>query len=114
MEQWEIITLKLEDLKLDVLPGIGGRLWDIKIHGNSLLFQNPDLIGVSFDFNDMAALPTRSPQFGFPLWGGEKTWIAPDTLWSNGAPFPALDSGTYKVTSQDGTHLEMVLSLIHI
>lgn len=108
MEQWEIITLKLEDLKLDVLPGIGGRLWDIKIHGNSLLFQNPDLIGVSFDSNDMAMLPTRSPQFGFPLWGGEKTWIAPDTLWSNGAPFPALDSGTYKVTSQDGTHLEMV------
>ena len=108
MEQWELITLKLENLELDLLPGIGGRLWDIKFHGNSLLFQNSDLTGLSFDLNDLAALPTRSPQFGFPLWGGEKTWIAPDSLWPNGKPFLALDSRAYTVTSQNDEHLEMV------
>ena len=108
LERWQIIRLKLGDLQLDVRPGIGGRLWNIEIHGNSLLFQNPDLTGLSFELKDLQALPTQSPQYGFPLWGGEKTWIAPDTLWPRGAPFADLDSGAYQVISQDKFHLEMI------
>lgn len=106
-DRWSVLHLQQNDLRLTLLPGIGGRLWDVEYRGRSLLFQNPDLEGLAVDDTRLDGLPTRSPQFGFPLWGGEKTWIAPDTAWSNGAPFPVLDSAVYEVISQDNTHVEM-------
>ncbi len=104
-KQWEVVHLKQGDLQLDILPRVGGRLWDIKLSGRSLLFQNTDLVGKTINISSLSELPTRSPQFNFPLWGGEKTWIAPDSSWINGAPFPALDSGIYDVRSQDDHHI---------
>ena len=68
---WQERVLSKGPLELVLLPGIGGRLWDIRLGGRSFLFQNPDLIGHAVDIGTLAALPTRSPQFGFPLWGGE-------------------------------------------
>jgi len=106
-DRWSVLHLQEGDLQLTLLPGIGGRLWDVEFQGHSLLFQNPDLIRLTVDETRLADLPTHSPQFGFPLWGGEKTWIAPDAAWSNGAPFPVLDSGAYKVTARDRTQVEM-------
>lgn len=100
-DPWRTYELTADDLTLKCLPGIGGRLWDVVYRGHSLLFQNPDLIGIVPDCNDLRRLPTRSPQFGFPLWGGEKTWIAPDTSWHNQAPFPTLDSGAHAIISSD-------------
>lgn len=100
---WKLETLTSGDLTLTILPGIGGRLWDVQVKGQSLLFQNPDLLGQAPDLDDPTALPTRSPHFKFPLWGGEKTWIAPDTSWANNAPFPALDSGAYDIL-HSGNH----------
>lgn len=91
-DRWHLVQLSKGGLKLTLLPGIGGRLWDVELDGHSLLFQNPDLVGFDIGNTPIEKLPTRSPQFAFPLWGGEKTWIAPDTFWANGAPFPALDS----------------------
>lgn len=104
-KQWEVVHLKQGDLQLDILPRVGGRLWDIKLSGRSLLFQNTELVGKTINISSLLELPTRSPQFNFPLWGGEKTWIAPDSSWINGAPFPALDSGIYDVRSQDDHHI---------
>ncbi len=106
-DRWSVLHLEQGALRLTLLPGIGGRLWDVTFRDRSLLFQNPDLIGLEFDDTRLINLPTRSPQFEFPLWGGEKTWIAPDTSWQDGAPFPALDSGPYKITSQGDTHVEL-------
>ena len=106
-DRWDVITLQVENLHLQILPGIGGRLWDVKFHSRSLLFQNPDLIGLSVDETNLTALPTRSPQFKFPLWGGEKTWIAPDYLWAKGAPYTALDSAPFQITSLSATHIEL-------
>lgn len=82
-------------------------MWNIVFNGHHLLFNNPDLVGRNPDTTALADLPTRSPQFGFPLWGGEKTWIAPDTSWMDGAPFPVLDSGAYQVVSNSETLVEM-------
>ncbi|WP_108814116.1 hypothetical protein [Loktanella sp. Alg231-35] len=103
--QWTSLQLASGDLELVILPGIGGRIWDVVFQGKSLLFQNPDLLGIQFDIDALSELPTRSPQFGFPLWGGEKTWIAPDTSWQDGGPFATLDSGPYQVVSQDVDHV---------
>lgn len=106
-EAWTEITLQDTDLELVILPGIGGRLWDVRYHGRSLLFQNPDLIGKTVDLSNLTGLPTRSPQFSFPLWGGEKTWIAPDTLWPENGPYPLLDSGRFQILSHSSQHVEM-------
>ena len=104
---WKQETLSSSDLELAVLPGIGGRLWDVRFQGHSLLFQNPDLMGYTPDPNELTGYPTKSPQFGFPLWGGEKTWIAPDTSWPNGAPYKALDSGSYETIETGKNHIAM-------
>lgn len=106
-DTWTTISLVSDATCLEILPGIGGRLWDVTHNGQSLLFKNEDLIGSRVDPGDLAALPTRSPQFGFPLWGGEKTWIAPDSAWRNGAPFPVLDSAPYQLVSCDERHTRM-------
>ena len=100
-DAWSQLSLTKGALSLDLLPGIGGRLWDVRYGEQSLLFQNPDLVGVLPDLDHPEELPTKSPQFGFPLWGGEKTWIAPDREWpicSKGpGPHPHLDSGCFDV-----------------
>lgn len=94
---WKLMSLVSSDLELTILPGIGGRLWDVAYRGQSLLFQNPDLNGFLPDLENLRDIPTQSPQFGFPLWGGERTWIAPDTNWLDGSPYTALDSDPYEV-----------------
>lgn len=110
-DRWHLLRLRKGDLKLTLLPGIGGRLWDVELNGHSLLFQNPDLTGIDIQNTPIGDLPTRSPQFGFPLWGGEKTWIAPDTAWANGSPYPVLDSSAYAVTSMTDTDVEMTSAI---
>lgn len=107
-EIWNELELKNGGLQLVLLPGIGGRLWDIALNGASLLFRNPDLVGMPADPDRLTSLPTRSPHFPFPLWGGEKTWIAPDSAWPEGGPHPVLDSGSYRVVEQSDNAVEMV------
>ncbi len=92
---WVKEILKCNDLELILVPGIGGRLMDVKYKGVSLLFQNPDLLSYQPDLTRLHELPTRATHLSFPLWGGEKTWIAPDADWPDGAPHSYLDSGQY-------------------
>ena len=105
---WDTIELTSGGLTLVCLPGIGGRLWDIVFKGKSLLFQNPDLLEYTPDIDHLENLPTKSPQFKFPLWGGEKTWIAPDSSWLNYAPFPVLDSGPYDADLKTSQQLRLL------
>lgn len=98
---WSEERMVRKDLELTLVPGIGGRLMDIKYQGVSLLFQNPDLVSHVPDLENLKALPSRASHFPFPLWGGEKTWIAPDSLWPDDAPHPTLDSGEYAFEKAD-------------
>ena len=104
-DTWHIKQISRGDLTVDLAPGIGGRMWNITFNGLPLLFNNPDLMGIIPDMANLDGLPTKSPQFGFPLWGGEKTWVAPDTLWPNGAPYPVLDSGRYETQMHTPEHI---------
>lgn len=94
---WTTLSLSTDQMEIVLLPGVGGRIWDIVFRGEQLLFRNPDLEGAAFDIDNLAVLPTRSPHFGFPLWGGEKTWVAPDSNWPGAAPHVTLDSGAYTI-----------------
>ena len=104
---WKLESLRSGDLELVILPGIGGRLWDVVFQGHSLLFQNSDLEGFLPNLENLRDCPTQSPQFGFPLWGGEKTWIAPDTNWPDGTPYAALDSGQYEIVGGSPAHITL-------
>ena len=92
---WADKSLQAGDLELILVPAIGGRMMDVKFRGVSLLFQNPDLLSYLPNLEKLQELPTLAKHFPFPLWGGEKTWIAPDSNWPDGAPHAVLDSGEY-------------------
>ncbi|WP_028021457.1 hypothetical protein [Enterovibrio calviensis] len=94
---WKETALTRGDLSLILVPGIGGRLMDVVYKGHSLLFTNPDLMGIDADAStgELDAFPTRAKHVPFPLWGGEKTWLAPERYWQDKGPDPVLDSAAY-------------------
>ncbi|WP_145975678.1 hypothetical protein [Vibrio nigripulchritudo] len=107
-EVWKKYSLKNGRLELVLLPGIGGRLWDVLFHGESLLFQNPDLVGMTPEVDTLRLLPSRASHIPFPLWGGEKTWISPEANWPGGTPHPVLDSSSYTVTRSSESSISML------
>lgn len=93
---WPALRLHQGPLQLHVVPQIGGRLMSICYGTDELCFINQALVGriPLADGSDWAEL---CGDWGFPLWGGGKTWIAPESMWPDGAPHPDLDSGAYTV-----------------
>lgn len=108
---WTEKILRHGDLELVLIPGIGGRLIDVVYKGTPLLFRNPDLHGQHPDLMTLDQLPSRATHIPFPLWGGEKTWIAPESQWPNGAPYPVLDSGPYKLSDINACSATMISSV---
>ena len=83
---------------LHVVPQIGGRLMGIRHKDDELCFINPALAGKTplADGSDWSEL---CGEWTFPLWGGGKTWVAPESQWPGGAPHVDLDSGAYVLRS---------------
>ena len=108
---WQEHYLNNGDLTLVLLPGIGGRLIDIRYKKQSLLFCNPDLVSIDpdacFGFTGVTELPTKAEHIPFPLWGGEKTWVSPESSWPSGAPYPVLDSAAYRLEVIDENSVRM-------
>jgi len=114
---WPAFALEQAGLSLHVVPSIGGRLMGIALEGDELCFVNPLLRGrhargdtnedTSDDVNDGANDTANHDAstwadlcgaWAFPLWGGGKTWLAPESAWPGGAPHRDLDSGAWAVT----------------
>jgi hypothetical protein len=93
---WPALSLRQGLLELFVVPVVGGRLMGIRHDGDELAFVNPALEG-KIASDDPAAWAALCGEWSFPLWGGGKTWIAPESRWPGGAPHRDLDSGAYKV-----------------
>jgi hypothetical protein len=75
------------------VPQVGGRMMGLRWHDEELAFVNGDLAG---RVDDVAAIEdVRSAKWeqGFVLWGGDKTWLAPQDDWTDAVPFIDLDSG---------------------
>ena len=94
---WPAYALRQDALCLCVVPAVGGRLMGIRLDGQELCFVHPDLQGQSFS-GDEAAWPALCGDWDFPLWGGGKTWVAPESAWPQGAPHRDLDSLAWNVT----------------
>jgi hypothetical protein len=94
---WPAFALEQGALALHVVPTVGGRLMGIAFEGEELCFVNPALQGLHAT-DDAAAWSALCGEWDFPLWGGGKTWLAPEADWPGGAPHRDLDSGDWQVT----------------
>ncbi len=93
---WPAIRLQQGKLTLHVVPQIGGRLMGIR-HGNDeICFINPALAGKT-PGSDKTEWDELCGDWDFPLWGGGKAWIAPESDWPGGVPHADLDSGPYTI-----------------
>jgi hypothetical protein len=93
---WPALCLRQGPLELFVVPAVGGRLMGIRHDGDELAFVNPAMKG-RIASDDPVAWAALCGEWSFPLWGGGKTWVAPESRWPEGAPHRDLDSGAYRV-----------------
>jgi len=75
-----------------LVPQVGGRIMGIRWRGHDLSFTQPELEGQVVDVAAVENPSAKKREMGFPLWGGDKTWLAPQTRWTEGAPFLDLDT----------------------
>ena len=95
---WDCWHLQNGPLELVLVPQVGGRIMDIIWRKHNLSFTLPSLEGCVEDLSEVRDVRAKKRKLGFPLWGGEKTWLAPQNRWTEGVPFLDLDSGPYDLS----------------
>lgn len=94
---WDAYALTRDPLQFIFVPQIGGRLMNVLWEGRELFYVHPDLEGRCHRIPPQEDVRIAKQTFGFPLWGGDKTWLAPQDRWTGGVPFFDLDSGPYSI-----------------
>ena len=84
------------DISLGLLPDLGGRIMSLKFRGHELLYAM-DTAGAlpSLPEGDFPDWPAFKRSFGFQIFGGDKTWVAPESQWVEKIPPLDLDAGRY-------------------
>lgn len=100
---WQGWRLKSGPLSVSVFPSIGGRILSVRFEGKELLFVPKDHHGETYDFSQVEDLNMKKKELGFRTWGGDKTWVAPQSSWSEGIPPLELDSAPYVLSWQEQT-----------
>jgi hypothetical protein len=99
-----VTWLERGDLRLGLVPELGGRLLSVRHRGVELLWRNADF--VDDDLRGEYA-PNAGRMGDWVNYGGDKTWPAPQG-WDGpdqwpGPPDPVLDSGPYAVAADGDT-----------
>ena len=89
------VRLATPDLAVLVVPDVGGRILSVKHRGEELFFAHEQHLGEPVDVAAARDLAAEKKRLGFRLWGGDKTWIAPQSAWTQGIPPLDLDAGRY-------------------
>ena len=71
---------------------------------------NPAYQGRVDDIAAITDLHEYKRRVGLLLWGGDKTWLAPQDRWTDGVPFVDLDSGAYELSLDPTTGAATVTS----
>ena len=100
---WNGYRLAAGDVSLVVTPDIGGRVISLKHQDEEIFFVQKEHQGEVFDFSQVSAWRLEKSKLGFRLWGGDKTWIAPQKDWWDGIPPLALDAGRYRTIVEDSS-----------
>jgi hypothetical protein len=104
---WNGYRLEIGDISLGITPQIGGRIISLTYRGEELLFVQEEHKGEVFDFSRVQDLVREKERLGFRVWGGDKTWVAPQSAWWSKIPPLELDAGQYSAHVIDNG-LEMV------
>ena len=99
---WQAYRIENGPLALVLVPQIGGRVMSMQWRGHDLSFTQPERRGLLEDVTTVSDVRARKRELGFPLWGGEKTWLAPQPRWVDALPFYDLDSGAYTMAVEAG------------
>ena len=94
---WSAWQIRKGPLELVLVPQVGGRIMRLAWQGEDLIFTHPDFRGRVEPVAQVEDVHAAKQRIGFRLWGGEKTWLAPQGRWTDGVPFVDLDSGAYTV-----------------
>ncbi|HPQ70766.1 MAG TPA: hypothetical protein PKW95_16700 [bacterium] len=109
-KNWALKTLRGGELVAAAAPAIGGRIISLQYRGEELLFVQAERTGETFDFSAVDDLRAAKRAIGFGLWGGDKTWVAPQRAWVDGIPPLELDAAPYQV-EEDGDAIVMTSPL---
>ena len=95
---WTALRVRSGPLALDLVPDVGGRVMGLSWRGIDLAFSDPALHGRTEDTGAHADPLARKTTLGFLYWGGDKTWVAPQSAWPGALPYYDLDNGAYAVS----------------
>ena len=93
---WNGYRFSAQDVTMVVAPEIGGRIISLCYAGTELFFVQKEYAGQVFDFSNISTLRAEKQKLGFRVWGGDKTWVAPQKDWLEGMPPLELDAGRYQ------------------
>lgn len=95
---WKGVLLKNDVLEL-FIGGPGGRIASLKLEGEELLYTPEDVKGnlpdLQTNISDNNFLHSLKKELGFQIWGGDKTWLAPQDAWWEQTPPVDLDGREY-------------------
>ncbi len=100
---WDAWELSRDELALILVPQVGGRIMGLKWRDQALYFSHPELAGRVENLAAVSDVRARKKSMGFLYWGGDKTWLAPQSAWTDDAPFLDLDSGAYGLRVDEAT-----------
>jgi hypothetical protein len=94
---WPGFVMTKGDITLGLVPDLGGRIMSLQFRGQELFYAQVERKGglpllPQGEIPDLAAFK-RS--FGFQFFGGDKTWVAPESAWLEKIPPLDLDAGRY-------------------
>ena len=104
---WDTYWLERGPLALGLVPAVGGRIMSLRWNGYELAYTHPDWRGKMLDVSAINDVRTAKRELGFVLWGGDKTWLAPQDRWTDDPPFLDLDSGAYEVQILNPSAIQM-------
>ncbi|MEI8011660.1 MAG: hypothetical protein WCI27_04160 [Candidatus Omnitrophota bacterium] len=100
---WPGFEISRGDIKIGVVPRVGGRIMSLCFRGEELLYAphagEVDVPGLG-PVDDLAAFKRAT---GFRIFGGDKTWVGPEWSWLERCPPLDLDAGAYVYAEQDGS-----------
>ncbi len=108
---WPAYWLRRGDLELTITPAIGGRIMRLAWRGRDLAYTNPSFHGRTLDLQSFPDPRAAKREFGLRRYGGDHTWLAPQSRWSDGVPFLDLDSGPYEATVEEHTEHDVRLTV---
>lgn len=95
---WNGYRFSTGSVSMVVTPEIGGRIISLCYDGLEIFFVQKEHAGEVFDFSNVPGLRGEKKRLGMRVWGGDKTWVAPQKDWWEGAPPLELDAGRYEHT----------------